>query len=301
MARVCFNPANDAYLAVAGFAEARVFVLNEDGEVVDRLRVGPETWPLDGARGAILDVKWATCEPACVAIVVETHVAVFDLSVSAAAPAGVARLASGDGVVAAAFAARKGASALLLLADTGDVYAHALEGGADAFRRESDIVVSSASRLALPEECRGRAVAAICAPLARRRRVRRLRRRRLVGGVQARLQLRLGEELGEPTCACVRAGRCAPGRILGGSGVRILRARVGVLTLEPAESPRPRLSGGRARGPDDASSSPIRRGLRARGAPPFLVSLAEDAAAAQPRAGEPRRRFPPPEVPLSVV
>ena len=157
VARVCFNPANDAYLAVAGFAEARVFVFDEAGEVVDRLRVGPETWPLDGARGAILDVAWVPCEPACVAIVVAAHVAVFDLSVSAAAPAAVARLASGDDIVAAAFARRKGALALLLLADTGEVYAKTLEGGVDAFDRNDDVVVTSASKLALPEEVTGRA------------------------------------------------------------------------------------------------------------------------------------------------
>ena len=157
VARVCFNPANDAYLAVTGFAEARVFVLSEAGEVMDRLRVGPETWPLDGARGAILDAKWVPCEPALLAVVVAAHVAVFDLSISAAAPASVARLASGDDIVAAAFARRKGALALLLLADTGDAYAKTLEGGADAFEREDEIVVSSASKLALPEAVRGRA------------------------------------------------------------------------------------------------------------------------------------------------
>ena len=58
VARVMFNPANDAYLAVAGFAQCQVFTLGAKGEVTDRLSVGPADWPLDGMAGAILDVLW---------------------------------------------------------------------------------------------------------------------------------------------------------------------------------------------------------------------------------------------------
>ena len=293
VARVCFNPANDAYLAVAGFAEARVFVLNEDGEVVDRLRVGPETWPLDGARGAILDVKWVPCEPACVAIVVETHVAVFDLSVSAAAPAGVARLASGDGVVAAAFARRKGASALLLLADTGDVYAHALEGGADAFRRESDIVVSSASRLALPEECRGRAGLDLHYSEAHG-----VAFAAFDGGASAAFKLDFNfdsaKNSAKTTCACVLLEGALPEE--SSSSVEQKESSVAPSGFsrwnDACVPPAPPLAGAPA-GPTTPPLPHFVAVSARRGGSAVLVSLAEDAFAAQPLAGGES----PPEVP----
>ena len=263
--------------------------------MVDRLRVGPETWPLDGARGAILDVKWVPCEPACVAIVVETHVAVFDLSVSAAAPAGVARLASGDGVVAAAFARRKGASALLLLADTGDVYAHALEGGADAFRRENDIVVSSASRLALPEECRGRAGLDLHYSEAHG-----VAFAAFDGGASAAFKLDFNfdsaKNSAKTTCACVLLEGALPEE--SSSSVEQKESSVAPSGFsrwnDACAPPAPPLAGAPA-GPTTPPLPHFVAVSARRGGSAVLVSLAEDAFFAQPLAGGES----PPEVPAS--
>ena len=87
VARVLFNPADDSRLTVAGFSRCQIFTLGGKGEVTDRLCVGPEEWPVDGISGAILDVAWVPGSAAMFAVVVAAHVAIFDLSVSAVAPA----------------------------------------------------------------------------------------------------------------------------------------------------------------------------------------------------------------------
>ena len=75
VARVAFNPSNEATLAVSGFTKLAVLTLRPDGEVADRLRVGPEEWPLDGVKGAIRDVLWVPNRPSILAVVVAAHVA----------------------------------------------------------------------------------------------------------------------------------------------------------------------------------------------------------------------------------
>ena len=44
VAHVLWNPLNDHYLAVSGFRECVIFVLDDHGVVIDILRVGPENW-----------------------------------------------------------------------------------------------------------------------------------------------------------------------------------------------------------------------------------------------------------------
>ena len=221
----------------------------------------------------------------------------------AAAPAGVARLASGDGVVAAAFARRKGAAGLLLLADTGDVYAHALEGGADTFRRESDIVVSSASRLALPEECRGRAGLDLHYSEAHG-----VAFAAFDGGASAAFKLDFNfdsaKNSAKTTCACV----LLEGALSEESSEEESESSKNVAPSgfsrwnDACVPPAPPLAG--ARGPDDASSPQFVAVSARRGGSAVLVSLAETLAQRW-RAASPRRRFPPEvplgEPPLSVV
>ena len=163
VARVLFNPADDSRLTVAGFSRCQIFTLGGKGEVTDRLCVGPEEWPVDGISGAILDVAWVPGSAAMFAVVVAAHVAIFDLSVSAVAPATTVSLPphpdrpseTRASIVAAAFARREGTIALLLLSEDGLGYCHVFPESSVV--READVVVSPDSTMAFPGAVAGRA------------------------------------------------------------------------------------------------------------------------------------------------
>ena len=163
VARVLFNPADDSRLTVAGFSRCQIFTLGGKGEVTDRLCVGPEEWPVDGISGAILDVAWVPGSAAMFAVVVAAHVAIFDLSVSAAAPATTVSLPphpdrpseTRASIVAAAFARREGTIALLLLSEDGLGYCHVFPESSVV--READVVVSPDSTMTFPDAVAGRA------------------------------------------------------------------------------------------------------------------------------------------------
>ena len=161
VSRVLFNPAADEYLAVAGYAQCHVFTLGPKGEIVDRLCVGPEEWPLDGMHGALLDVDWVPGRTGALSITVSAHVAVFDLAKSSVAPVLTVSLppreGGGDGaparIAASAFGPRKGVeNRLLVLSEDGALYSHPVRDG-----DEGDVTIDESCRLALPEVCRGRA------------------------------------------------------------------------------------------------------------------------------------------------
>ena len=163
VARVLFNPADDSRLTVAGFSRCQIFTLGGKGEVTDRLCVGPEEWPVDGISGAILDVAWVPGSAAMFAVVVAAHVAIFDLSVSAVAPATTVSLPphpdrpseTRASIVAAAFARREGTIALLLLSEDGLGYCHVFPESSVV--READVVVSPDSTMTFPDAVAGRA------------------------------------------------------------------------------------------------------------------------------------------------
>ena len=160
MARVLFNPAADEYLAVAGYAQCVVFTLGAKGEVLDRLCVGPEEWPLDGIDGALLDVDWIPGSTSLLALTVAAHVAVFDLAKSAVAPVLTVSLPPREGevdgsiparIAASALACHRGQNRVLVLSEAGALYSHPL-GPND----KGDAVVDVGNKLVLPECVRGR-------------------------------------------------------------------------------------------------------------------------------------------------
>ena len=189
----------------------------------------------------------------------------------------------------------KGASALLLLADTGDVYAHALEGGADAFRRENDIVVSSASRLALPEECRGRAGLDLHYSEAHG-----VAFAAFDGGASAAFKLDFNfdsaKNSAKTTCACVLLEGALPEE--SSSSVEQKESSVAPSGFsrwnDACAPPAPPLAGAPA-GPTTPPLPHFVAVSARRGGSAVLVSLAEDAFFAQPLAGGES----PPEVPAS--
>ena len=160
VARVLFNPAADEYLAVAGYAQCVVFTLGAKGEVLDRLCVGPEEWPLDGIDGALLDVDWIPGSTSLLALTVAAHVAVFDLAKSAVAPVLTVSLPPREGevdgsiparIAASALACHRGQNRVLVLSEAGSLYSHPL-GPND----KGDAVVDVGNKLMLPECVRGR-------------------------------------------------------------------------------------------------------------------------------------------------
>ena len=160
VARVLFNPAADEYLAVAGYAQCVVFTLGAKGEVLDRLCVGPEEWPLDGIDGALLDVDWIPGSTSLLALTVAAHVAVFDLAKSAVAPVLTVSLPPREGevdgsiparIAASALACHRGQNRVLVLSEAGALYSHPL-GPND----KGDAVVDVGNKLVLPECVRGR-------------------------------------------------------------------------------------------------------------------------------------------------
>ena len=160
VARVLFNPAADEYLAVAGYAQCVVFTLGAKGEVLDRLCVGPEEWPLDGIDGALLDVDWIPGSTSLLALTVAAHVAVFDLAKSAVAPVLTVNLPPREGevdgsiparIAASALACHRGQNRVLVLSEGGALYSHPL-GPND----KGDAVVDTGNKLVLPECVRGR-------------------------------------------------------------------------------------------------------------------------------------------------
>ena len=161
VSRVLFNPAADEYLAVAGYAQCHVFTLGPKGEVVDRLCVGPEEWPLDGMHGALLDVDWVPGRTGALSVTVSAHVAVFDLAKSSVAPVLTVSLPPREG--GATEPPRASPRARLGLGKVSKTVCSSCRRMEPCTRTrfetgdEGDVTIDESCRLVLPEVCRGRA------------------------------------------------------------------------------------------------------------------------------------------------
>ena len=185
VAHVLWNPLNDHYLAVSGFRECVIFVLDDHGVVIDRLRVGPENWcrqsdSHETFATRILNVLWVPNSNASFAVVLRDSVVVFDLSKSALSPTVVVRLDQPENadnstgitgrkphasrLVDAAFVSHKGTTSLLLLCENGETFVRAFGNGVAFFHEtrgdlESDfpkhVLVLDSDRVEMPDQVHG--------------------------------------------------------------------------------------------------------------------------------------------------
>jgi E3 ubiquitin-protein ligase UBR4 len=115
---LCGNPCNEEFLAVCGIKECQVMSINSSGHVTDRINLHPS---VDSTNGYIVKAIWLPGSQTELAIITDTFVKIYDLSVDSLSPVYYFIVCS-DKIRDATFVITEESKNVLVMMSTGHIF-----------------------------------------------------------------------------------------------------------------------------------------------------------------------------------